>query len=44
MSSYDFSTHVDGGILDLVLDSTKSDAVEWTPSPFSDHFILLTQL
>lgn len=35
-----FSTHVRGGILDLVLDSSNNESVDWCPSPFSDHFHL----
>ena len=36
-----FSTHTRGGILDLVFDNRLSDPVEWMPSPYSDHFILI---
>ena len=36
-----FSTHTRGGILDLVFDNCLSDPVEWMPSPYSDHFILI---
>ena len=36
-----YSTHLHGGILDLVFDDNKSDPVEWIPSPYSDHFILI---
>ena len=39
-----YTTHIEGGILDLVLDSTSSQSVEWMPSPFSDHFSIITQL
>ena len=39
-----YTTHIDGGILDLVLDSISSQSVEWMPSPFSDHFLILIQL
>ena len=39
-----YSTHIKGGILDLVYDSKKKDDVEWMFSPFSDHFILLIEL
>ena len=37
-----FSTHIDGGILDLILDSSSNvqNNVEWQPTPFGDHFIL----
>ena len=36
-----YSTHIRGGILDLVFDSSKSEPVSWIPSPYSDHFVLL---
>ena len=36
-----YSTHIQGGILDLVFDNKKSDSVEWMPSPFSDHFVII---
>ena len=38
-----YSTHNDGGILDLIFD-INSNTVEWQPTPFSDHFILYYQL
>jgi len=36
-----YSTHIYGGHLDLVFDSIKSEPVEWVPSPYSDHFVLM---
>ena len=40
-----WSTHRYGGILDLIFDSDKSKLpVDWMPSPYSDHFILLVEL
>ena len=33
-----YSTHIHGGILDLVCNSTNSNSVSWVPSPYSDHF------
>ena len=39
-----YSTHIKGGILDLVFDNKKTTDVEWMFSPFSDHFILLVDL
>ena len=40
-----WSTHRDGGILDLVFDSEKSNnSLQWMPSPFSDHFVLLVEI
>ena len=39
-----FSTHIKGGILDLVYDNKKATDVDWMFSPFSDHFILLIDL
>ena len=35
-----FSTHIEGGILDLVFDNSNTNDVQWQPTPFSDHFIL----
>ena len=35
-----YSTHIGGGILDLVMDSGSSGAADWMPSPYSDHFII----
>ena len=31
-----YSTHVQGGMLDLVFDSRKSESILWIPSPYSD--------
>ena len=40
-----FSTHIHGGILDLVFDNRNcSNIVPWIPSPYSDHFVLLIEL
>ena len=39
-----YSTHILGGILDLVFDNDKTQSVEWMPSPYSDHFVLLIQV
>lgn len=40
-----WSTHRYGGILDLIFDSNKSKLpVDWMPSPYSDHFVLLVEL
>lgn len=36
-----YSTHIHGGILDLVFDDKKSEPVDWVPSPFSDHFVII---
>ena len=38
------STHIHGGILDLVFDTSNSNAVSFLPSPFSDHFVLFFQI
>ena len=38
-----YSTHIHGGILDLVFDTSKSSAVSFLPSPFSDHFVLFSK-
>ena len=39
-----YTTHIHGGILDLVFDSSKNKDVLWMPSPYSDHFVLFAQL
>jgi exonuclease III len=39
-----YSTHIHGGILDLVFDTGKCDPVHWMPSPYSDHFVLIIDL
>ena len=35
-----YPIHIRGGILDLVFDTSNSNAVSFLPSPFSDHFVL----
>ena len=40
-----FTTHNDGGILDLIFDtSLNENTVHWQPTAFSDHFILFYTL
>ena len=39
-----FSTHIKGGILDLVFDDSRNTTVQWMFSPYSDHFKLLIEL
>ena len=39
-----FSTHIKGGILDLVFDDSRNTTVEWMFSPYSDDFKLLIEL
>ena len=39
-----YTTHIHGGILDLVFDDRNSDTVSWIPSPYSDHFVLCIQI
>ena len=39
-----YSTHIKGGILDLVFDNRCNTDVQWMFSPYSDHFILLIDL
>lgn len=39
-----YSTHIKGGILDLVFDDKRESDVDWMFSPYSDHFILLVEL
>ena len=37
-----FSTHIQGGILDIVFDNCEtSEDADWLPSPYSDHFIIV---
>jgi len=37
----DFATHICAGVLDLIFDTdTETHALEWLPTPFSDHFML----
>ena len=38
-----YSTHIHGGILDLVFDTSNSNAVSFLPSPFNDHFVLFSK-
>ena len=40
----DYTTHINGGILDLVFDNTNENIVRWLPSPYSDHFVLLINI
>ena len=35
-----YSTHIQGGILDLVFDTNMGDCVSWIPSPYSVHFAI----
>ena len=37
-----FATHICAGVLDLIFDtdSQRQHALEWLPTPFSDHFII----
>ena len=35
-----YSTHIHGGILDLVFDASNSNTVSSLPSPYSDHFVV----
>ena len=38
-----FTTHMHGGILDLWFDTNcASQSVTWVPTPYSDHFVLLS--
>ena len=39
-----YSTHIHGGILDLVFHNHREEPVEWIPSPYSDHFILIVDI
>ena len=39
-----YSTHINGGILDLVLDDEKTDSVNLIASPCSDHFVIYLHL
>ena len=40
----EYSTHILGGILDLVFDDVKSESTGWMPSPYSDHFVILIEI
>ena len=42
--SSQYSTRVHGRILDLVFDTSNSNAVSFLLSPFSDHFVLFFQI
>ena len=39
-----YSTHIHGGILDLVFDTKKNNPVQWMPTPYSDHFVIMIDL
>ena len=39
-----YLTHIHGGILEFVIDTSNSNAVSFLPSPFSDHFLLFFQI
>ena len=39
-----YSTHIHGGILDLVFDTSNSSTVSSLPSAYSDHFVLFFQI
>ena len=39
-----FSTHIYGGILDLVCDNTNPQSISWIPSAYSDHFVIFFQI
>ena len=39
-----YSTHIYGGILGLVFHGRKQTLVEWLPSLYSDHFVLLIDM
>ena len=39
-----YSTHIQGGILDLVFDTSNSNTVSSLPSPYSDHFVIFFQI
>ena len=39
-----YSTHIHGGILDLVFDQEGTEAVQWMPTPYSDHFTIIIDL
>ena len=36
-----YSTHIYGGILDLVFHNKKQEPVEWIPSPYTDYFVIV---
>ena len=38
-----YSTNIYGGLLDLLFDTSNSNAVSPLPSPYSDHFVLFSK-
>ena len=38
------TTHIDGGILDLVFDNKSSSEVSFIPTVFSDHCIIIVSI
>ena len=38
-----YSTHLHGGALNLVFDTSNSNAFSFLPSPYSDHFVLFSK-
>ena len=39
-----YSTHIQGGLLDFTFDTSNSNAVSFLPSSYSEHFVLFFQL
>ena len=39
-----YSTHIHGAILYLVFDQERTDAVQWMPTPYSDHFFIIIDI
>ena len=39
-----YSTHMDGGLLNLVFGTSNSNAASFPPSPYSNHFVLFFQI
>ena len=39
-----YSTHIHGCTLDLVFDQERTEAVQWMPTAYSDHFMIIIDL
>ena len=41
---FKYSIHILRGILDLAFDQKRTETVQWMPSPFSDHFVIIIEV
>ena len=39
-----YSTHIHWGILHLVFEQERTEAVQWMPTPYSDHITIIIDL